>query len=357
MESLIRSWDGEFVVTRYDQSTDTWMFISVHSTAMGVATGGTRVKSYPSPRDALQDGMRLAEGMTYKWAGVDFPRGGGKAVLAIPANFDPADREGLMIRYGQWLHELNGVFETGADLGTNSQDMALIARNYSGVFGCPPELGGAGDPGPFTALGVFSGIQASCESKFGSPDLKGRTVVVQGVGSVGENLVKLLLESECTVKFSDVNAMRIDDVRQKYQLDFVEPDWVYAEPCDVFAPCATGAILNTGTIPQLQCSIVAGGANNQLQKPEDGEALYERGILYAPDYIINAGGAIFLPSVEAMGWTIEQARERVKKIGDTLRDVYAASEARHISTAEAGEQLAKERVQKAVEKKVGEKGS
>ncbi len=353
MENLIRSWDGEFVVTRYDQSTDTWMFISVHSTAMGVATGGTRVKSYPNPRDALLDGMRLAEGMTYKWAGVDFPRGGGKAVLDIPENFDPGEREGLITRYGQWLSDLNGVFETGADLGTNSQDMAIIARNYSGVFGCPPELGGAGDPGPFTALGVFSGIQASCESKFGSPDLKDRTVLVQGVGSVGENLLKLLLEAGCKVKFSDVDHSRIEEVRKTYKIDFVEQGRVYMEPCDVFSPCATGGILNNETIQQLQCPVVAGGANNQLATMEDGEMLHERSILYAPDYIINAGGAIFLPSVEAMGWSVEQAKERVRQIGDTLREVYAASEARGISTAKAAIQLAKERVERARKKKAG----
>lgn len=357
MESLIRSWDGEFVVTRYDRPTGTWMFVVVHSTALGVATGGTRLKSYPNPRDALLDGMRLAEGMTYKWAGVDFPRGGGKAVLDIPENFNPGEREGLMTRYGQWLNDLNGIFETGADLGTNSQDMAVIARNFSGVFGRPPDLGGAGDPGPYTALGVFSGIQASCEVKFGSPDLKGRTFLVQGVGSVGENLVKLLLETECKVKFSDVSSERIEGIRRKYNLDFVEPDQVYTEPCDVFSPCATGGILSGETIPKLQCSVVAGGANNQLATPEDGEVLHDRDILYAPDYIINAGGAIFLPTVEAMGWSAEQAKERVRQIGDTLRDVYSASEARGISTAKAAGQLAKEKVQRAADKKVGAKGA
>jgi leucine dehydrogenase len=353
MESLIRSWDGEFVVTRFDRPTNTWMFVVIHSTALGVATGGTRLKSYPNPRDALLDGMRLAEGMTYKWAGVDFPRGGGKAVLDIPENFDPREREGLITRYGQWLNDLNGIFETGADLGTNSQDMALIARNFNGVFGRPPDLGGAGDPGPFTALGVFSGIQANCEVKFGSSDLKGRTVMVQGVGSVGENLVKLLLESGCKVKFSDVDHARVEEVRKKYKIDFVEQDLVYREPCDVFSPCATGGILNNETIQQLQCSVVAGGANNQLATPENGEMLYERDILYAPDYIINAGGAIFLPSVEAMGWSFEKAKERVRQIGDTLRDVCAASEARGISTAKAADQLAKERVERARKKKTG----
>jgi leucine dehydrogenase len=353
MESLIRSWDGEFVATRFDHPANTWMFVVIHSTALGVATGGTRLKSYPSPRDALLDGMRLAEGMTYKWAGVDFPRGGGKAVLDIPENFDPSEREGLITRYGQWLRDLNGIFETGADLGTNSQDMALIARNFNGVFGRPPDLGGAGDPGPFTALGVFSGIQASCEAKFGSPDMKGRTIMVQGVGSVGENLVKLLLESGCKVKFSDVDHARVEEVRKKYKIDFVEQDLVYREPCDVFSPCATGGILNNETIQQLQCSVVAGGANNQLATPENGEMLYERDILYAPDYIINAGGAIFLPSVEAMGWSFEKAKERVRQIGDTLRDVCAASEARGISTAKAADQLAKERVERARKKKTG----
>jgi leucine dehydrogenase len=232
--------------------------------------------------------------------------------------------------------------------------MAVIARNYDGVFGCPSELGGAGNPGPYTALGVYSGIRASCEVKFGSPDLKGRTVLIQGVGSVGENLIQLLLEEGSTVKFTDVNDELIEWIRHKYDLEFVEPDQVYKEPCDVLSPCATGGILNAETIPELQCSVIAGGANNQLARPQDGEALYEQDILYAPDYIINAGGAIFLPAVESMGWTLEQARERVRQIGDTLREVYTASEKRNISTAKAAEQLAEERVKQALEIKTRE---
>jgi leucine dehydrogenase len=354
METLIKSWDGESVVSRFDQETSTWMFIAIHSTALGIATGGTRVKPYPTPRDALFDAMRLAEGMTYKWAGIEFPRGGGKAVLDIPDSFDPGQREGLMTRYGRWLADLNGIFETGPDLGTTSADMALIRRGFEGVFGCPPDFGGAGDPGPYTALGVFSGIRASCEQRFNSSDLNGRSVIVQGAGSVGKPLIHLLLEAGCDVKFSDLDSARIDEVRGELGLSFVEPEAIYGEPCDVFAPCATGGILNAKTIPQLKCSVVAGGANNLLEGPQDGEALHQRDILYAPDYIINAGGAIFLVSVESMGWSISSAKDRIVEIGDTLTDIYAHAEKSGINSMEAAEELAKGRVKQAARKKLAE---
>jgi leucine dehydrogenase len=323
------------------------MFIAVHSTALGVATGGTRLKFYPNPRDALRDAMRLAEGMTHKFAVIDFPRGGAKAVLSVPEDFGPAEREGLMLRFGQWLADLNGIFETGPDLGTNTADMGLIARHFSGVFGLPPEAGGGGDPGPETAFGVFCGVQASCEHFFGAAGMTGRTILVQGAGSVGGPLIRMLLEAGCRVKFSEVDPNRAAEVRQEFGLTSIDTEVVYGEPCDVFAPCATGGILNAETIPRLACKVVAGAANNQLDRPEDGEALYRRGILYAPDYVINAGGAIFLPSVEGWGWTVTDARDRVRKIGDTLREIYARSDADGISPARAAEQIAKERVSRA----------
>jgi leucine dehydrogenase len=347
METLIQSWGGESVVSRFDQETGTWMFIAIHSTALGVATGGTRLKFYPTPGDALSDAMRLAEGMTYKWAGIEFPRGGGKAVLGISDSFNPSQREGLMSRFGQWLADLNGVFETGPDLGTTPSDMAIIRRGFNGVFGCPPDKGGMGDPGPYTALGVFSGIQASCEQRFNSSDLNGRSVMVQGVGSVGGPLIHLLLEAGCEVKFSDLDSTRIDKVRQELGLSFVEPESVYGELCDVFAPCATGGILNVNTIPQLKCPIVAGGANNQLERPQDGVALHQQNILYAPDYIINAGGAIYLVAVESMGWSVSKAKDRIVEIGDTLKNINAHAEKRGISSMEAAEELAKDRVKEA----------
>ncbi|NIM95314.1 MAG: hypothetical protein GTO18_16585 [Anaerolineales bacterium] len=347
MDTLIKDWDGEYVLCRYDKAAETWIFIAIHSTALGKATGGTRMKSYLNPNEALRDAMRLAEGMTYKFAGVDFPRGGAKAVLSVPDNIDHETRTGLLKRYAQLLHNLNGTFETGPDLGTNPDDMALIAETYPGVFGCPSEAGGYGDPGPHTALGVFSGIQASCEHHFKSSDLSGRSVLVQGTGSVGRPLIQLLLEAGCQVKFSEMNPIRVEEIQNEFNLPFVEPEAVYAEPCDVFAPCATGGILNSETIPRLRCTIVAGGANNQLDRPEDGESLYQRNILYAPDYINNAGGAIYLIAVEAMDWSNTKARERVIKIGETLKMIFHESAKQGISPAMAADQLAKEKIYQA----------
>jgi leucine dehydrogenase len=289
--------------------------------------------------------------MTYKWAGVEFPRGGGKAVLDIPDSFDPSQREGLMTRYGRWLADLNGIFETGPDLGTTPSDMALIRQGFDGVFGCPPDLGGAGDPGPYTALGAFSGIRASCERRFNSSDLNGRSVLVLGAGSVGKPLIHLLLEAGCDVKFSDLDPARIDEVIQELGLSFVEPEAVYGEPCDVFAPCATGGILNAKTIPQLKCSIVAGGANNQLEEAQDGDSLHQRNILYAPDYIINAGGAIYLVAVENMGWSVSKAEDRIVEIGDTLKDIYTHAQKSGMNSMKAAEELAKGRVKEATLKK------
>jgi len=355
MDELIRDWDGEYVVSRFDRQTGTMMFIAVHSTALGGAAGGTRLKSYAHPRDALLDAMRLAEGMTYKLAMLDFPRGGGKAVLSVPESFKEADRERLMLRYGQWLADLNGILVTGPDLGTSPADMAIIARRYSGVFGRTPEDGGCGDSGPETAIGVFSGIHASCEHHFNSADLAGRTVLVQGAGSVGAPLIRMLLEAGCEVKFSDVDPECAARLRKELDLTFVEPEAVYREPCDVLSPCATGGILNGETIPQLACKIVAGGANNQLAQPEDGEALYQRGILYAPDYVINGGGAIFLLGVEEMGWTLAQARERIGKIGNTLKEIYTHSEKQGISPARAAERIAEERIRRALSSKEQQK--
>ena len=205
MDKLIRDWDGEFITCRYDRPTGTMMFMSCHSTVLGLACGGTRLKTYTKSREALRDSMRLAEGMTYKFAMISFPRGGGKAVLSVPMDFKLSDREGLMLRYGQWLADLKGIFETGPDLGTGPEDMAIINRHYSGVFGLPIQVGGAGDPGPATDQGVFYGIKASCSHYFKSSDLTDRTILVQGAGSVGEPLIRLLLEAGCEVQFSEIN--------------------------------------------------------------------------------------------------------------------------------------------------------
>jgi leucine dehydrogenase len=346
MDKLIKTWDGETVITRFDSVTETWMFIAIHSTSLGIGTGGTRYKHYPTPQEALQDAMRLAEGMTYKWAGIGFPRGGGKAVIGCSKDLSGAEKDGLLSRYGAWLSDLKGIFETGPDMGTTPRDMDLIRKEYPGIFGCTVEAGGMGDPGPYTALGVFSGIQASCERVFGSSDLSDRSVLVQGVGSVGEPLIRYLVEAGCKVRFSDVDPDRIDKIHKQFDLETIDPEAVYAEPCDVFAPCATGGILNADTIPTLSCSIVAGGANNQLAALEDADALKSRAIVYAPDFIINAGGALYLVSTESMGWTEKQAHEEILKIGGTLTQIYTAADEKDLNTSDAAVKLARDRIQK-----------
>jgi leucine dehydrogenase len=344
MEDLIKTWDGESVITRYDAGTSTWMFIAIHSTALGTATGGTRLKVYSDPKTALQDTMRLAEGMTYKWAGIKFPCGGGKAVLGLSRELSSGDRTALLTRYGEWLNNLGGIFETGPDLGTTPADMDLIHQGYKGVFGCTPEAGGQGDPGPYTALGVFSGIQSSCDYVFGTHELSDRSVLVQGVGSVGAPLIDYLLEADCNVIISDIDTEKVEELQAALDVEVVDPQAIYKKPCDVFAPCATGGILNIETIPNLNCKIVAGGANNQLARPEDAARLNDRGILYAPDFIINAGGALYLLSIESMGWTLEQARNEILGFGDTLREIYATADELEIDTEQAAEELARRRI-------------
>ncbi len=342
MEELIREWEGEYFISRYDRPTGATIFIAVHSSRLGPPTGGTRLKAYETPRQALLDAMRLAQGMTYKWAVIDFPRGGGKAVIDVPGPLEPAARQGLMLRYGRWLSQLNGLFETGPDLGTGPEDMAIIARHFAGVYGLPAESGGAGSSGPATALGVFSAIQAGCLHLFGTQDLGGRTVLVQGSGSVGETLIRLLLEAGATVKFAETDGKRASIISDHFGIEAVDPAAVYDEECEIFSPCATGGILNKHSIARLRCRFIAGAANNQLAEPEDGERLHRRGILYAPDYVINSGGAIYLTTIQGMGWDAERANERIRRIGRTLQELLALAQNNQISPAMAAGTMARE---------------
>jgi leucine dehydrogenase len=344
LQELIQSWDGEYVVTQFDQSTGAWIFVAIHSGALGTPTGGTRLKTYPRPGDALQDAMRLAEGMTQKWAVVDFPKGGGKAVLNVPSTLSPSDRQSLLKRYAELLEQLHGAFETGPDLGTTPADMDLIGQHTSYVFGKTPTAGGAGEAGRFTAMGVYYGILASADYVWGSRDLSERCVLVQGAGSVGGHLIRLLSEAGARVKFTDVDAERVGTYHQMSGTEFVELDAVYGEGCDIFAPCATGGILNPESIPQLRCRIIAGAANNQLSTSKDAAALTARNILYAPDFVINAGAAIALPALERMGWTEEQVDRRLQGIGDKLLEIFRLSEQERIATAEVARKLAKQRL-------------
>lgn len=346
MESLLREWDGETVIVRHDRPTGAWILIAIHSTRLGPAGGGTRMKAYPDVQAALQDALRLAEGMTYKFAGSGIPHGGGKAVIALPSDFDPQARPALLRRYGALVHQLGGLYYTGPDVGITAADMDIIAETGAPyVFGRTEARGGSGSTGPATALGVFTGMQVACEHLFGEASLKGRRVLVQGTGSVGSALIEYLCGAGAQVAFSEVDEGAIRHFRDELGLEFVPPEAVYAVACDIFAPCALGGILNANTIPQLKCRAVVGGANNQLAEAKDAERLQAGGILYAPDYVVNAGGAMFLLGVESQGWTHERAdKEVVESVQRALRQVFKLAAVEGITTDAAAQQIAGERI-------------
>jgi len=343
LQSLIEEWDGLGVVASHHRETGSWIFIALHDATLGRPTGGCRLRSYRSPAAGLRDAMRLAEGMTYKWAAMDFRYGGGKSVLAVPGPLEGSSRRSLFTRLGHVMNALNGGYGVGEDLGTTPEDMAFLATvtpYVAGVRDGEP----APDPGPFTAAGVHAGIAAAVAHVDGSPDLDGVSVLVQGVGDVGRPLAKLLGDSGAKVIASDIDAGRARAVARECGGTAVDRRVVYETPCDVYAPCAVGATVNARTVQTLRCRIVAGSANNQLEVPEDAERLRRRGILYAPDYVINAGGIINV-SIEVEGeYDEEKSRVKVENIYHALKRVFEISRNENISTNAASNRLAKERL-------------
>lgn len=319
IQELIRAWDGECVVVRHDAATDAWIFIAIHDRTLGMAMGGCRMKVYPSPGDGLRDAQRLAAGMTLKWAGIEFPMGGGKAVLAVPRPLEGEEREGLLLRFGELVEGLGGMYGTGVDLGTTPADMNVVGRRTDRVAGRTPDNGGAGDPGPWTSLGVFEGMRAAAARVMGADSLADRTVLVQGVGGVGRPLAGRLVEAGARVLVTDARPDRAREVAGELEgAETVPAEEAYRTECDVFAPCAVGGVLNTDTIPELRCALVAGSANNQLGEGEDAARLAERGIVYIPDFIINAGGAIAHGILEFLGWDESEVEPRVRRIGPAV---------------------------------------
>lgn len=345
MESLISQWDGENVVIRFDRPTGAWFIIAIHSTRLGPATGGTRMKYYPELNDAVKDALKLAAGMTYKFAVVGFPRGGGKAVIDLPSDFEINRRTAMLRRYGSLVRQLGGLYETGPDVGTSPEDMDIIAETGEPYVFCrTPQKGGAGDSAPPTALGVFSGIQAVCEYLFNDPSPAGKRILVQGAGSVGRILIRKLVKAGAEVLFSEVDQGTIEYFRDELKLPYVAADDIFNVACDIFSPCALGGIINRETIPLLQCRAVAGAANNQLAEPEDALRLSEKEILYAPDYVINAGGAIGIVGLESLGWSKKKADEQVISIQQTLLHIFKTANTKKITTDEAARRIAQSRL-------------
>jgi len=342
MESLIQAWHGETVVIRHDRETGAWIYIAIHSTRLGPATGGTRMKHYQDQAAALADALKLAAGMTYKFAVPGIERGGGKAVISIPLRLTPDARTGLLKRYGELINQLGGLYYTGPDMGTSPEDMDIIAQTGDPYVFCrTPACGGAGSSGPITALGVFAGIQAACAHVFGTDALNGKRVLVQGTGSVGGKLIEHLQNAGAAVMFSDVDETCIQSYRDEIGLTCIDADAVYDTDCDVFAPCAFGGVLDENTISRLKCRIIAGGANNQLAAAEDAERLKEKGVLYAPDYVVNVGGAMGIPGMENLGWSVAEAEAKVvESVREALARIFEMAEAENITTDKAAGRIA-----------------
>ena len=342
METLLESWDGETLIVRHDKPSGAWIFIAIHSTRLGPAAGGTRMKSYPDVQAALLDALRLSEGMTFKFAASGMPFGGAKAVVAVPGPLEREPRAALLRRYGTLIKQLGGLFRTGPDVGTTPGDMDVIATTGAPyIVSRTVEAGGAGDPGPYTARGVFTGIELLCKQLFGEESVARRTVLVQGAGDVGGSLIGMLREAGADVLFSEVNEGLIRKFCDELGLRCIAPAAVYSTECDIFAPCALGAVLNAETIPRLKCRAVAGSANNQLGAREDAERLRARGILYAPDYVINAGGVIGVLGVELQGWARENAEhEVVDNIRSNLGQILESAAAGGTSTETAARKIA-----------------
>jgi leucine dehydrogenase len=334
----IEGWRGESVVVAREPETDTWMFIALHDTRMGPAVGGTRMKTYSTLGDGLLDALRLAEGMTYKWAGVGIPFGGGKAVLATRETLTGDRRHRVLERYGRLLGSLRGAFRTGVDLGTTPEDMKVVSDAAPYVMGILH--GHSTDPGPFTALGVLAGIRAALQSRFGTDSLEGRSVLIQGVGDVGQPLAEMLADAGARLVMCDIDEDTAGAWADRLGGTVVAPADMAGADVDIYAPCAVGATVNPETVPLLRCHIVAGSANNQLATSEDADRLHERGILYAPDYIINAGGAIAFGRMQLGVTEGQQLRSEVEAIGDTLAEVFEEAAAAKESPVHAAQRRA-----------------
>ncbi len=316
----------ERVVFCRDAATGLKAIIAIHSTALGPAAGGCRLWSYESGDAALHDVLRLSQGMSYKnaMAGLNF--GGGKAVIIETSDFDGS--EALYEKFGDFVEKLNGDYITAEDVGMSMSIMETIARRTSHVTGLPAKTGQAGgDPSPKTAFGVFKGIEAAVGCKLGRDELRGLTVAVQGVGHVGYNLCKYLYEAETKLIVADIDEGRVRRVCEEFAATAVPPDEILCQDADVLAPCALGAILDEPSIPKLKVSIVAGGANNQLQTQADGQRLAGAGILYAPDYVINGGGIINVACEYAGDVEEAEVNDLVAKIGPRLTRIFEEASA------------------------------
>lgn len=334
--------EHEQIVFCHDPHSGLNAIIAIHNTTLGPALGGTRVWNYNSHEDAIIDALRLSRGMTYKNAISGLNIGGGKAVIIA----DPSMKsEALWRRYGKFVNSLNGKYITAEDVNTNTADMEYISLETKFVTGVPEYAGGSGDPSPFTAYGVFMGMKASAKKVYGNDSLAGKKVMVQGAGHVGQYLIGHLVNEGAKVMVSDIDNAKIRQAVDKYRnIEVVDNKSIFDLDMDIYAPCALGATLNDDSISKLKCAIVAGAANNQLADENvHGPMLVAKNILYAPDFLINAGGVINV-SAELEGYNEGKVKSAVEKIYDRTLDIFALSAKENIHTQAAAMKIAQKRI-------------
>jgi leucine dehydrogenase len=333
--------DYETISFNHDPETGLRCIIAVYSTALGPALGGTRFWPFESEEAALTDVLRLSKAMAYKASAAGLDLGGGKAVVMGNSKTDKTPE--LLRAYGGAVERLGGAYITTADVGTTSADMDVIAQTTRFVTGTSA---GSGDPSPVTSFGVWHGLKAVARELWGSPSLEGKHVAVQGVGKVGGGVVRLLANEGAQLTVADIDGAAADAIAKEVGAAVVAPAEITSIPCDIYSPCALGAVVNDASIPAFKCRAIAGAANNQLERPEHGDALAEARILYAPDYVINAGGLINVED-ELHGYDSDRAHTKAAAIGDRLLDVFARAKAERISTARAADHIAGERIRAA----------
>ncbi|KYG29080.1 Glu/Leu/Phe/Val family dehydrogenase [Alkalihalobacillus trypoxylicola] len=337
----MEQYDYEQVVVCQDKTSGLKAIIAIHDTTLGPALGGTRMWMYENEEAAFQDALRLAKGMTYKNAAAGLNLGGGKTVIIGDPRKDK--NEELFRAFGRYIQGLNGRYITAEDVGTTEEDMDLIFQETDYVTGVSAKYGSSGNPSPVTAYGVFVGMKATAQAAFGSPDLSGKTVAVQGVGNVSYHLCKFLHEEGAKLVVTDINKEAVGRAVEEFGAEAVDPQDIWAVDCDIFSPCALGASINDQSIPQLKAKAIAGAANNQLKEERHGKILHELGIYYAPDYVINAGGVINVAD-ELNGYNRERALKKVETIYQNVEKVFEISQRDQIPTALAADRMAEERI-------------
>lgn len=341
--NYLERYDYEQLLFCQDKQSGLKAIIAIHDTTLGPALGGTRMWTYASEEEAIEDALRLSKGMTYKNAAAGLNLGGGKTVIIGDPRKDK--NEEMFRAFGRYIQGLNGRYITAEDVGTTVEDMDLIHEETDYVTGISPEFGSSGNPSPVTAYGVYRGMKAAAKEAFGSDSLEGKVIAVQGVGNVAYNLCRHLNEEGARLIVTDINKESVNRAVETFGAKAVNPDEIYGVDCDIYAPCALGAVINDGTIGKIKAKVIAGAANNQLKEPIHGDQIHEKGIIYAPDYVINAGGVINVAD-ELKGYNRERALKKVEGVYDSIERVIEIAKRDKIPTYKAADRMAEERIER-----------